>query len=295
MSKHTPMSKHIPTPKYQDEYLSIGWIINQSENGLFLIIADAQMQEEIINIYKRGPVGIYNYQTYPGSYSFQDLYRWAQTLSDIQTIFIANLQYAIQSEEDLQHLNFSRDMLSALHKNIIFLTTPYGDTMLSKYAYDFYSYLKLQIYFTNYLPENQMDIPSISADNIDIPDNKLDNTEYKNALMESANLINQALRYKDNALYQNCLTLLLEAQKIREPLLGTKHLEMSVLYIHLANTYQSLGLYGQAEAYFQKSKQIRTTLLGEAHPDTISCCINLASLYRTIGKYKDAKIFPEFF
>ncbi len=53
MSKHTPMSKHIPTPKYQDEYLSIGWIINQSENGLFLIIADAQMQEEIINIYKR--------------------------------------------------------------------------------------------------------------------------------------------------------------------------------------------------------------------------------------------------
>ena len=37
----------------QEGYQTLGWIINQSEQGLFLVIADEMMQEEIVRIYRQ--------------------------------------------------------------------------------------------------------------------------------------------------------------------------------------------------------------------------------------------------
>lgn len=38
----------------QEEYRTLGWIINQSEQGLFLAIAEEQTQKEIADLYRQG-------------------------------------------------------------------------------------------------------------------------------------------------------------------------------------------------------------------------------------------------
>ena len=106
----------------QEGYQTLGWIINESEEGLFLVIAKESIQKEIAEIYRRGRVGIYDYKQNPGSYSFQKLKEYIETHSDLQTFFIVNFQFAVQDDKDLSRLNFSRDMLTALGKNLIFLS-----------------------------------------------------------------------------------------------------------------------------------------------------------------------------
>ncbi len=54
----------------QEGYQTLDWIINQSEQGLFLVIADEMMQEEIIEIYRQGMVKIYDYKQHPNDYFF---------------------------------------------------------------------------------------------------------------------------------------------------------------------------------------------------------------------------------
>lgn len=57
----------------QEGYQTLQWIINKSERGLFLVVADEAMQEEILQVYRNGMVGIYDYRKNPGAYSFQKL------------------------------------------------------------------------------------------------------------------------------------------------------------------------------------------------------------------------------
>ena len=54
----------------QDGYRSLGWIINKSEQGLFLAVADEAIQQELINTYRQGAVEVYDYKRHPGEYSF---------------------------------------------------------------------------------------------------------------------------------------------------------------------------------------------------------------------------------
>ena len=126
----------------QEGYQTLGWIINQSEDGLFLVVAEENIQNEIVEVYQGGNVGIYDCRKNLKEYSFQKLERWIASNLEYHTFFIVNFQLVIQKELDLQRLNFSRDMLSALKKNIIFLTTEFGDNQLAKNAYDFYSFLQ---------------------------------------------------------------------------------------------------------------------------------------------------------
>ena len=111
----------------QDGYQALGWIINKSEYGLFLVVAEEPIQQEIADVYRGGMIGVYDYKRYPGEYSFQILKEWIDGQTDIQTFFILNFQFALQSGKDINRLNFSRDMLTQLRKNLIFFTTPYGD------------------------------------------------------------------------------------------------------------------------------------------------------------------------
>lgn len=38
----------------QDGYLTLGWIISKSDQGLYLVMAGEKIQEEIVGIYRRG-------------------------------------------------------------------------------------------------------------------------------------------------------------------------------------------------------------------------------------------------
>ena len=133
-----------------ESYETLGWIIRESENGFFLVVANEKIQEEIIEIYQGGTVGIYDYKQFPGEYSFHKFREYIEKEPKIKTYFIANLQLEVQSEDGLKRLNFSRDMLAALDKNLIFITTPYGDNLLAKGAYDLYSFFKMRIDFEGY-------------------------------------------------------------------------------------------------------------------------------------------------
>ena len=57
----------------QEEYRTLDWIMAQSEKGIYLVVAEEAVQEEIVDCYKGRKTGIYDYKINPGAYSFQIL------------------------------------------------------------------------------------------------------------------------------------------------------------------------------------------------------------------------------
>ena len=274
----------------QEGYQTLGWIINQSEQGLFLVIADEMMQEEIVRIYRQGMVQIYDYKQHPSDYLFRDLQMWVNSLPETQVFIIANFHLAIQDKESLNRLNFSRDMLESLGKNFIFLTTPYGDEQLSVGAYDFYSFIKLKIAFYNdYETKVEKKIESISAVNESKEKEKWEGETLKPELEEAHILIKQAKDEKDNTHYEESEKLLLKAMEISRKLLGTKHLEIAEIDYQLAQVYEIQCRYKEAEEFYKKSLQTTEEVLGEEHPNTARSYNSLAVIYDRQGKYKEAK------
>ena len=148
----------------REGYRTLGWIINKSEQGMFLVVADEGMQSEIVRIYRQGALGVYDYKRHPGPYSFRDLQEWIAGLPETRTFLIANFHLAVQNEESLKRFNFSRDMLEGLGKNLIFLVKPYWDARLAVGAYDFYSFIKLRVLFDNYKTscDEEKEFPSLA-------------------------------------------------------------------------------------------------------------------------------------
>lgn len=52
----------------QEEYRTLGWIVNKSDQGLFLVVADETSQREIVEIYRQGAVKIYDCKRHPGEF-----------------------------------------------------------------------------------------------------------------------------------------------------------------------------------------------------------------------------------
>lgn len=250
-------------------------------------MAEEAIQREIVEVYRRG--GVYDYRKNPGQYSFQVLQQWIAQKSEIQTFLIVNFQFAIQSEEDLERLNFSRDMLAGLEKNLIFLTTAYGDDQLAGGAYDFYSFVKMRIIFHMERKEQQAGLPFSETDHLFIEQEKLNPEKSKQMLEESRRLLEQAQEAGDKAEYQHSERLLLKAKEIREKLLGAEHLEMTEIYLELSEIYERLGKYREAEEFCLKMLKISEAILGEEHPNTVDGYNQLAVIYKCQGKYQKAE------
>lgn len=273
----------------QEGYQTLGWIINKSEQGLYLVVADDEIQKEIIEVYRQGMVGIYDYRRHPGAYSFRDLHNWIAALPEYKTFLIANLQLAIQSDEDLERLNFSRDMIAGLEKNFIFLITSYGDDRLALGAYDFYSFLKLKIIFHNYdiRKEKRVEEHRLNEDRL-IQDIEWKPEEAKQKLKEAYVMLEQAKDERDRARYYESEKLLLNARRIKEKLFGTEHLEVAAVDFELAIVCVEQGKYKEAEELYKKVLTIEEEVLGENHPDTANSYECLAILYQKQGKYNEA-------
>ncbi|MCM1135748.1 MAG: tetratricopeptide repeat protein [Clostridium sp.] len=279
----------------QEGYQTLGWIINKSDSGLFLVAAKEEIQEEIADVYRGGMIGIYDCRRYPGEYSFQKLKNWIMDLKDIQTVFIVNFQLAVQEEQDLKRLNFSRDMLTGLGKNLIFFTTPYGDDKLATGAYDFYSFIKIRIIFHDYMSEERertleriSQLEKKARQNIE-REGEWNSIEIKEKLAEAYSWIQKAKEAGAKGEYQESAELLLKVGSIREKILGTEHLETVAVYNELANVYVELGLYEKAEKLCCKVLQVREKALGESNPDTVKSYNDLAAIYGKQGKYKKAE------
>lgn len=272
----------------QEGYRALGWIINESEQGLYLVVADEDIQKEIVDIYRHGSVHIYNYKRNPGVYSFRDLQEWILGLPEAQVFIIANFHLAIQEDESLKRLNFSRDMLERLGKNIIFLVTPYGDDQLAAGAYDFYSFVKLRITFHDYETKRLGGEKLIFVEDVPLKEDEWEPDELKRKLAEANLLIEQAKDEKGRADYNKSLKLLTKARTIKEKIFGTEHLEVAEVLLEVGEVYERLGRYQEAQKIYEKSLQIREQILGEEHPDTARGYNNLAGVYGKQGKYQEA-------
>ena len=277
----------------QEGYRTLGWIVNKSEQGIYLAVADEEMQGEIVRIYRQGAVGVYDYMRHPGAYSFRNLQEWVSGLPEIKTFFLANFHLAVQNEESLKRLNFSRDMLEGLGKNLIFLVTPYWDDRLATGAYDFYSFIKLRVMFHNYETghEDKEELLSLAAEPEE--EREWNAEEAKQKLAKAYELLEQATEERDRAHYRESVELLLKAREIREKLLGPEHLEVARIYQALANVYYYQGKYGKAEELSEKSLRISEIVLGEEHPNTVAGYNNLAVAYKSQGKYEKAEELSE--
>ncbi|MCI9082757.1 MAG: tetratricopeptide repeat protein [Lachnospiraceae bacterium] len=273
----------------QEGYQTLGWIVNQSEQGLFLVVADETVQEEIVNIYRNGAVKIYDYKRHPGAYAFQHLQELAAELPATKVFMIANFQLAVQDEESLKRLNFSRDMLDGLEKNFIFLVTPYGDDRLAVKACDFYSFVKLRITFHNYIIKCEKEKKLLSMADESVKESGWKPEELKQKLAESYVLLEQAKDESDKAHYYESEKLLLKAREIKVKLLGTEHLEIAGIDHELAGVYANRGKYAEAEELYKKSLRIRKKILGEEHPSTAASYHNLGGVYESQGKYAEAE------
>ena len=185
----------------QDGFQTLGWIINNSEQGLYLVVAEEQLQKEIVGIYRRGAVEVYDYKQRPGAYSFRDLQEWVLSLPETKVFMIANFHLALLDEESLKRLNSSRDMIDGLGKNFIFLITPYGDDSLVCGAYDFYSFVKLRILFDDHETESVKEEIMIPEEDELVLENMEDPEVLKQKLAEAYVLIEQAKEEKNKGHY----------------------------------------------------------------------------------------------
>lgn len=276
--------------KNLDGYQALGWIINRSESGLFLAVADELIQMEIVEVYRHGRIGIYDCRQNPGGYSFQTLKQWIDAQSGIDTFFVINFHLAIQNEEDIRRLNFSRDMLAGLEKNLIFFTTAYGDDSLATGAYDFYSFIKIRVIFEEHAVEEKW---REEIQTLDIEEEWRTQTglqgEPRQQLTKAYALVQQAKKESDTAKYQESLRLLWKAAKIYEEILGSEHLETASVYYEMAEGYVNMDQYGQASEQCGRALDIRKKVLGENHPMIAACYDLQALIYERQGRYREAE------
>ena len=232
-------------------------------------------------------------------------YNYAAVLSGM------DFQLAVQDVQDLSGLNFSRDMLSGLGKNLIFVTSPYGDDMLATGAYDFYSFLKIRVVWSpDDMSEGLQGMETLADDVRCDQEYAGDSEQLRQQLDRAGDLVRRARKKLKSAEYDESIRLLLRAKSIREQILGEEHIETAAVYLHLASAYRKTGVYEtaekfclkaaqiyaqgkytEAEALYQTVLEIREKTFGENHPDLAISFNNLGAIYREREEYDKAEDF----
>ncbi len=103
-----------------------------------------------------------------------------------------------------------------------------------------------------------------------------------NTLIDNSGDPQVAVDNRENIIYFENLTNLLERLEIENERVGD-------FFNSFGNIYYHLGLYQKAEPLHLKALNIREKILGEEHPDTASSYNNLAGLYESMGQYQKAE------
>ena len=211
-------------------------------------------------------------------------------MPESQTLFIVNFQLGVQNDEELGRLNFSRDMISRLEKNLIFFTTSHGDDRLARKAYDFYSFIKIRILFdANKENEKEKEEPYLEEEELEKYDGE-SGKEAKEKLQEINSLLEEARRKQEEAQYDKSEKLLLIARQNLAELLGEEHLEIISIDRGLAMVYERQKKYEKAEKIYKKALLMREHILGKEHPDTAQSYHDLAVLYMELGQDRTAEM-----
>ena len=281
-----------------DAYQTIGWILNHSEDGFFFLIAPDKVQQEAVARYSDSNIAIYDYkkeQNY--RYSFKVVEEFIGANNNAAAYFLLNLQLALQEDADIQRLNFSRDMLERLKKNIIFCVTPQTDDNLAKRAYDFYSYIKLRLFFQEEVVKgagNDEEYRLQTPGGFDLSTG-VDDVAEIDFTRPAAYLLSQAISFSNQAKeltaefrFRDALFFLQRVLAIREKVLGREHPDTATTYNNIAGVYVHQGDYPRAREWYQKALAIREKVLGREHPDTATTYNNIAGVYDNQGDYPRA-------
>ena len=288
-----------------DGYGTLEWIFSQSEEGLFLAVAGEPKQKEVMAYFADRRAGIYDCKEHSGTYKFRDLKEWGDSLQEMETLLVFNFQYAMQHDEDYKRLNFSRDMLAGMRKNLIFFTTAWGDDSLASKACDFYSFLKMRILLDsgkgkptdvhlmaeekgrNIQEEIILDYAALCADlelRIEEPKLVLVRTEY---------LIEQARRARHRYLYYYAELYLVAAQRLGRKLFDTEHLEMAKIYQMRGELYEETEKYEKAEEMYKLALRIHENVLNREHPDALETRECIMRIYEKQGAYEKLRELEE--
>lgn len=281
-------------------YQTIGWILDHSDDGFFSLIASESMQSQVAALYKDSNVAVYDYLLQQDEYTFQALKDWICAHPDKNAYFLLNFQRALLGDQILTRLNFSRDMLRKLNKNIIFCMTRTADDLLNKGAYDFYSYIKLVIVFQDEfvgsLKDQAFDDIPAGFQRLEECNTQLDIEPYEQwpeekQLAYAISLSNRAEAFIQECRYSDARRLLETALNIKTAVLGAEHPSTGTSCNNLAGVYRDLGDYAKALEYSQKSLAICKRVFGTEHSSTGTCYNNLAGVYRALGDYAKAGKF----
>ncbi len=275
----------------EEGYRTLDWIINKSEQGLYLVVADEKMQKEIVETYRCRAVEIYDCKQHPGGYSFRKLEEWVVSLPKTRTFMVVHFHLAVQDKESRKRLNFSRDMLERLGKNLIFFVTPYGDDRLAAGAYDFYSFVKLRVIFHEKIDEKEEEFLYMTDESTE--ENEWEAEELKSKMAETYVLVEEGKDKKKKACYHESEGLLLRAREIREKILGPEHLELAEIDSELAEVYESRGKYQVALEYFGKAYKAFLFSFGIEHPSTKAIYENMQRTYFALNPEGDFKQWME--
>lgn len=196
----------------------------------------------------------------------------------------------------LKRLNFSRDMLQKLNKNIIFCMTQSADHLLNKKAYDFYSYIKLVVVFQDEfieMPEKLISDSIIAKPQAKNQNDQADIERYEQwpeekQLAYAISLSNHAKKLIHDYCFNDAKRLLETVLKIRIAILGMEHPDTGAAYNNIATIYQVQQNYSNALEFYQKALAIFKKTLGAKHPDTGTAYNNIADVYQLQGEYSKA-------
>lgn len=256
-----------PSASNKESFNTLGRVIKNAQKGFYIYTASHPMQRRVAEYYNAPDVAIYDYSRQNSApYSFAVLAKWA-IQQDARVFFVVNMQVALQKDEDIISLNFSRDLLSKMDRIWIFGMTPDADTRFCKIAYDFYSFIRMQVHFEDEAIEEKS--PAVMIE--DMPSGK-----YYTSHDEAEA---QMQRYAD--LCDELFALPLDSNPDRL-------LAAAITLSNVAGLYYNYGYYDNAMKLFMRVKAIREKLLDKEHPDTAIAYNDIGLVYRRQGEYSKA-------
>ena len=279
-------------------YGKLGWVLNKSEEGFFLLVASPRMQAHVVRHYLAPGVAALDFLSERRqNYYFTAVASYlAELPEETRSVFLVNFQAVLSEDDDLKRLNFSRDMLSRLGKNLVFCVTPAGQDRILRGALDFSSFLELTMPFEDELPEEQEPeqisrLPEDKSTGVQVD---IDWSWTKPRLLARAiALSNEAITRRQAGQYRDAAELLRAALEIRERLLGEKHPDTAGTYNNLGTVYYNMGDYDRALEFYQIALDIKKKTLGPEHPNTARTYNNLAVAYKDTGDYDRALEFHQ--
>ena len=272
-------------------YETLEWIIEQSEEGLFVATATPRMQRAIADRYRYADVCVFDF-TEGEPYYFAILARLFRDEPGKRAYFLLNTQRALTDGAAMERFNFSRDMLAREKKNLVFFMTEEAAQRVNRGAYDLHSYIRLFLDFEDDTPDAGAvtEAPAVLPDrSVGVAPPKLDFSQPRAALLAKAiSLSNTAQKYYDDGRYRDAETLWRGTLTIRERLLGGEHPDTAAALYQLGGTCERQARYDEALALLQRALKIQLRTVGKQHPDTATTYNNIALVYADTGEYGKA-------